>query len=182
MNIIWNQNPFKTHLELDERDKALIYALTRQSVYEDMVYDCTTVDEIFSDRLLERVAAEATRLMSYYVPELENGASHLGDCCSDCTSCTRCVAEEMCVVDTMAGIGSNRRYIRAAFSNIPANQSDNLINLVINDLLVSPVVPNWNASEDLIQKWTSEKRAAAQWLIAYRDAHIDFWKSRNEWD
>jgi hypothetical protein len=123
-------------------------------------------DENRSDRTFDEYVDWLTR---EYVEALSLG--HGGDCtCVPC-SCTKCHAEMLVGVDTIAGLGKHEAsYIGGAFApkGAPARTIDEAI-AHLSDYEPKDV-KDWGIPH--VARWREEARRAHEWLIAYRREHF----------
>jgi len=108
-------------------------------------------------------------LVREYAEELSS--EHSGDCtCVPC-SCTKCHAETLVGVDTIAGLGKHEAsYIGDAFA--PRGASPRTIDEVIAYLsdYEPKDVQEWGIPH--VARWREEAKRAHEWLMAYQREHF----------
>lgn len=189
MRIEYHQNPLRTKVFLDEKDKDLFLLKIEQEVLFEALY---SVHYHLSKREtpdIERAKMEASLvdtgysnyiadLLDAYTQDLLQG--HIGDCtCVPC-SCSKCHAEHILGIDTIEGLGKHLAYkIDSAFSR--EDGSPRTIDEAIEQLDI-PLSENPNEHykkhpemyKQYLPKWQKERIAARDWLINYRTTRGPF--------
>lgn len=188
MKINWHPNPFRTTVEIDDRDKQMLLLAIQNEQYSEILCSlkldlngefnrpALTDLEVIKKEVdkwggicnLDVDSEEVQNYISYLNTE------HMGDCtCVPC-SCMRCHAEEMLGINTIKGLGKHQ-----ANSVLGAFGKDG--NKTINEALVSlytireyrkPATwPDSVGYEVHIPRWESERISAAAWLKQYKEEH-----------
>lgn len=178
MKIIYNQNPLKTKVGLSELDLAnMRNKLKIEQIYNEIFESYYKVDNIDTIKLTleilidsednedSKINKEVERLISYYVQELTQGYSHLGDCTKVCCSCTKCNAEDTLGINTLEGLVC-LSYIDSAFDKPDTTLSQAIENLSSP----SKSTEDWHAP--YIDSWNIQRIAALESLKKYRDKHF----------
>lgn len=191
MKINWNQNPFLTSVEIDERDEQMILVAIQNEKYTsllcnlDMELDgkfnwpaLTDLDEI--KRQVDRWSAICNlEIDSEEVQMYIYGLStpHMGDCtCVPC-SCIRCQVEEMLGINTLQGLGKHQAYkVQGAFGKEGSKSIDEAINSLNKPYTIENRSDSYRdySEEDynnLLVRWNSERESAIRWLQQYRERH-----------
>lgn len=193
MNIIWNQNPLATVIELDDQDRKLLRAkLEAEDLLERVVGARMELDpehrewigkiwrsQHGRERTVEDSVQEALSRLTLedvaWTPELDQDAadleaelrkSHDGDCTCQPCSCLKCRAEGLLDVDTIKGLGKHEAlYIQMAFKEAST------LNSAIEWLAcyVPTVKAGWEGP--YLERWGQEAKRAGQWLVQYRTDH-----------
>lgn len=197
MKIIWNKNPLRTVIELDEFEKKEFWYKIKIKELEEIVTTGHFTlshhewhNKAIKPRTLEETVAEAMRELdpSYVYNEGESegkgidarvqelfeyymadlAGPHVGDCtCVPC-SCTKCHAEDILGINTIKGLGKHSAYkVDSAFGKNNERSIDEALEHLKN------YVPkaDWAGWEAHADRWTKEAKAAYEWLLAYRQAH-----------
>ena len=198
MKIEWAINPLETKVFLDEADRkylrqairleaalnAISYRdirdkktdpkdIERYSIYVKQYDDIAHDEDEVSARIDERVAD--------YEAELQSG--HLGDCvCFACT-CSKCWAEHLLDIDTIAGLGSHEAHnIDMCFTDTstkPWSRAERTAAEALEELAKphSRVKPeDWKNHtqeeyESHIPRWEEERERAFKWYQNYVKEH-----------
>jgi hypothetical protein len=140
MKIIYNKNPLRSVIELDEHEKEIFKMKIKEEELLDAISSAhfTLTHHEWRNantkktRTIEETIAEAVEeLDTNYVYSSgkykDNGlnervnllydhymtdlqGTHAGDCCCFACSCSKCHAEEMLGIDTMKGLGKHEAY------------------------------------------------------------------------
>lgn len=186
MEIIWNQNPLRTSVILDDSEKAILRLKVHIDVLEDVLsniaYDIAhdknftldTVEKIVDYKVWcgdfedepSKLHERTIKLTKIYCDELESGF-HVGDCTCDPCSCFKCIAESYVGVDTTKGLGKHEgHYIANAFA-------DNItIDEAISSLENYNPKATWPGWEAHASRWKADAKQALDWLVAYRNEHF----------
>lgn len=188
MKINWNQNPFWTTVELDERDKQMILAAYQNEQYSDLLCDLnmrlkgefrdlplTDIEEIktIADkwRAICNLEVESEEIQDYisYIDD-----QHGGDCtCFPCT-CMRCYIEGMLGIDTLRGLGKHEAStVLGAFGKDGKKTIDEAITALEADkeYIKPDTWPDSVGYEIHIPRWESERVNAIEWLKKYKEQH-----------
>jgi hypothetical protein len=192
MKIHWNQNPFKTKIEIDSRDLELLLRRHQSEEYADILceLDLRLQGKIGGEALtdpkniLEKISSwSAIYDLSIDSKEIQNYVEwlddeHCGDCvCLPC-SCVRCEVEDMLGVNTLEGLGKHEALkVLRAFEKVET--IDEAINS-LERLLEQPFTSNkpdlWKMFsqkeyEKHIARWKAETVNALKWLKIYKIKH-----------
>lgn len=144
MKIIWNQNPMRTVVELNDEDRLAMCASAKADGGE-----------------LDANALET---------ELRN--SHCGDCIGVPCACLKCWAEGYAGIDTLPGLTKHLAHkVNAAFGESGDRSLAGAIEALTN-YAPKPWSQNREIWDVHLPRWHEEAKAALAWLIAYRDRHF----------
>lgn len=188
MKINWHPNPFRTSVEIDDRDKQMILLAIQNEEYVDILcsLDLWMEGKIKKDTppTMEDIQKQTSRWgeicnmtvdseeVRYYVSYLDT--EHMGDCtCVPC-SCVRCHVEEMLNINTIKGLGKHQAHkVLGAFGRDGTNTIDEAIeSLEQNPEYKKP--DSWPDSigyDVHIPRWEKERESALKWLKAYKKEH-----------
>jgi hypothetical protein len=189
MKIIWNENPLKTVIEIDERDKERILLFIQNEAYIDILCN---LDNAMNGRYskqepltdLEKIKSKIEKweeicnmtidCEEIQIIESDLKGSHGGDCTCWPISCMKCYAESALGIDTLKGLGKHEAHaIMGAFGE----------NRTIDDALRHLYKPtertkleSWAkfSQEDYekhIPRWEAERERALIWLKNYKEEH-----------
>lgn len=188
MNIIWNQNPFRTEIKLDERDKHMILLAHQNEEYTQLLcslnldlngkYVSTALTDLEEIKRITGKWEDICNLtvdsenIQCHISSLE--IEHLGDCtCFPC-SCIRCQVEDMLGINTIKGLGKHSaRKVMNAFGKDGNATIDEAIACLEK-------VPSYEKPETWpdavgysthIPRWETEREAAVKWLKNYKIEH-----------
>lgn len=189
MRIEYHQNPLRTKVFLDEKDKELFRLKIEQEVLFEALYSVHYHLSKNETPDVERAKREASlvdtgyskyvdELLEAYTQDLLHG--HMGDCtCVPC-SCSKCHAEYILGIDTIEGLGKHLAYkIDSAFSREDGSPRtiDEAIEQLDIPLSEEPNEHYKNHPEmykQYLPKWQKERIAAREWLINYKNTHGPF--------
>jgi hypothetical protein len=207
VTIVWAPNPLRTRIELDDVGRRFLWMRLKLQAHEDCMCDAffelnaehRKTNRDGTPRTLEERAAAAAKILDLdYIlgDEERNGkkidqyideraasfaedllAEHCGDCtCVPC-SCTKCYAEGLLGIDTLAGLGKHEASkIGGAFK--PKDGEEVSIEEAVSRLEdYHPVYlgpPSWPYEEwqKHVPRWIEEGKRAYEWLETYRRAHF----------
>lgn len=190
MKITWNENPLDTKIELDDVDRKLLRARLQVESYKELLFDIEYAlkgeDGPYKSMVLqERVQDALDRIAEYekstnasieeaaidYEKELQG--THVGDCtCVPC-SCSKCFAEEILEINTIAGLGKHSAYKVDSAVRKSGSISGAIEQLQNYDPAYDPKSNFDKATWDLhVPRWKKEAEHALNWLIAYREEHF----------
>ena len=193
MKIIYNENPLRTVVELDENDRKIFWLKIKVEELQDKLFEVhfhLSPDEFFDlDRARkeadpekyiqednqEKVAIDkrVDSIFEYLVADLQG--IHSGDCTCVPASCMKCRAESILGIDTLKPFPGKHElhYIDGAFSK---NNSLAEALVYLRDHKVSREKPeSWSRStqeeyESYIPRWESEQARAYEYLKNYANA------------
>jgi len=190
MEIIWNKNPLATVINIDDRDRELMRAKIK---YDELWSDVCRIRFLADPKWKRHDPEEAIKqiisidhrelndrvdeLMEYYESSLHQ--VHCGDCTCVAASCSKCSAEELLGIDTIAGLGKHEGAKLSGYFSKYA-EIDEVLE-ALNNYRVTPFVENkaWQngrATEEYynshIPRWTREAKNAAEWLRDYKNRHF----------
>ena len=190
MKINWNQNPFWTTVDLDDRDKRMILLAYQNEEYTNILcsldmdingkYNTEPLtdmekikEEVHKWESICNLTVDSPEIMQYisFINE-----THFGDCtCVPC-SCVRCWAEDMLGINTMKGLGKHQASkILGAFGKEGNRTIDEAI-----ESLEQPTsyikTDAWKSFtqeqyESHIPRWENERVTAIEWLKKYKEEH-----------
>ena len=181
MKIIYNQNPLKTQVFLDDQSRQLLRAKIHIDSLEDIVYNALyqwsehedikpvmeSLNKIHSDSFEKRIDDLVA------LDEQELLGEHLGDCTCMPMSCMKCHAESMLGIDTVPGLGKHEAsYIHGAFGRDGDRSIDEAIESLSRPISEEPN-EHYKDNPDLyrkwLPKWNQDRIGALQWLIDYKN-------------
>ena len=189
MKINYHQNPLRSTVEIDNRDKERILLYIQNEYYTDILceLDLWLKQEIKKDDepTLEKVHENIRNWgeicnmgidyeeVKAYEEYLQ--MTHGGSCTCWPMTCAKCMAEEALGINTIEGLEKHSAHkIMGSFGE------NGTIDEAINRLEAKPEYTykpeSWiNFSqkdyETLIPRWESERKAAVNWLKAYKEKH-----------
>lgn len=191
MKINWHQNPFKTKIEIDDRDKERILLAHQNEEYSNILCDLNlelngkynrqalTDLEVIKEKVGAwgeicnlKVDSDEIKAYFYYLD-----TEHLGDCvCVPCT-CMRCWVESMLGIDTLNGLGKHEASnVQGAFGK----DGERTIDEALEELKIPYSYETRNSVWDKypreeyekhIPRWNREREYAVQWLQKYKEEH-----------
>ena len=191
MKINWNQNPFLTIVEIDERDKERILIAYQNEEYTNILCDlelelkgkynrpALTDLEVIKEKVgkwgeICNLEVDSEEIQSYigYL-----NTSHMGDCtCVPC-SCMRCYVESMLGIDTLPGLGKHEASnVLGAFGKDGKKTIDEAIEALQTPHNYETRHSSWDKYpreeyEKHIPRWDAEQKRAAEWLKKYKEEH-----------
>lgn len=191
MKIIWHQNPFKTKIEIDDRDKERILLAHQNEEYSNILCDLNlelngkynrqalTDLEVIKEKVgawgeICNLKVDSDEIKAYF-DYLDT--EHLGDCvCVPCT-CMRCWVESMLGIDTLKGLGKHEASnVQGAFGK----DGERTIDEALEELKIPYSYETRNSAWDKypreeyekhIPRWNREREYAVQWLQKYKEEH-----------
>lgn len=188
MIINWNQNPFKTKVEIDDRDKHMILLAHQNEEYTNILVSLDfgitgkyksqkfeTIDEVAKEikewEYICNLTAESEDIQAYF-DYLDT--EHMGDCtCVPC-SCIRCQVEYMLGINTIAGLGKHSAgKVYGAFGKNGDKTLDEVIAILEADkeYIKPDTWPDKVGWDVHIPRWESERKSAVEWLKKYKEEH-----------
>jgi|ERR1700691_1629201 len=191
MKILYNQNPLKTVIELDETDKKLVKLSIRYANLEDLTYDIIDgiletiknnimVDyktlEKSSDRieLYDRINAATNNDYDFIIEELSG--THIGDCTCMPASCTKCRGEEYLGINTISGLTKHQACIISNIFNKENITIIQVLNLLLTKTWEKP--DNWSSQkqwEEYLPGFKQTYLETYNWLYEYYNIHKENW-------
>lgn len=196
MKILWNENPMRSSVELNDDDKKLLKAKIMIEILTEFCYDIKFGSE--DQASLERQERTIKAIKNFDVEQKEKRAdehyeyaiaalssTHCGDCTCVAASCEKCWAEDLLGINTIEGLSQHAgRYILGGFSN------DRSIDEVLDDL------KNWEAGpregawmkysqkdyDKLCKSWKSQSDSAYKWLLNYKETKLEMEKLDDSYD
>jgi hypothetical protein len=198
MKFEWNVNPLETAVFLDDADRKYLRLAIRMEAalsaisHRDLRDDAKTpedaeryakylkdYDDVAFDE--DEVSADIDKRVEMFEAELQG--PHVGDCiCFACT-CTKCWAESLLDIDTIAGLGKHEASkIDSCFTDTSTAtwSRKTLTSAEVIEELSKPVSrtknEHWkNASQQswdaCIPRWEAERARALTWYKAYIKEH-----------
>lgn len=188
MKIDWNQNPFLTTVELDERDKERILIVYQNEEYTNILCDldmelngkynrpALTDLELIKEKIgswgeICNLSVDSEEIKNY-ISYLDT--THMGDCiCVPC-SCMRCFVEAMLGINTLRGLGKHEaNNVLGAFGKDEKKTIDEAITTLEADkeYIKPDTWPDSVGYEVHIPRWESERKRAIEWLKKYKEEH-----------
>lgn len=188
MKINWNQNPFLTTVELDQRDKEMLLSAYQKEEYENILCDLdlhmkgsikkdipVTVELVHSKISqwgeICNISVESDEILNL-IKAVDY--PHCGDCiCLPC-SCLRCQVEEMLGIDTIKNLGKHpASKIYSTFNKESVKTIDDAI-FDLEKEIAYKKPDKWPEAvgyEVHIPRWEAERKSAVEWLKAYKQEH-----------
>lgn len=194
MKIIWNQNPLRTVVELDEHEKEVLWYKVKIQEMEELLYTAhfhLTPDYGYFNAAKVQQACDPSYFISdeynkdkpslinqtvderhkTYLDALQG--SHDGDCICHACSCIKCHAEQLLGVDTILGL---RKHQAAAIhqacggwkEQIPIEQAIK----TLEEYDAHKRIPQWKGEQKWYDKWNLDHKQAAEWLKMYKNTHF----------
>ena len=199
MKIEWNQNPLETKVFLDDSDRKYLRlaiqfeAATSAISYRDLANKKETPEDIerykkyvdYYDRIVFLENAEHEAELDEEVKNYEEDLQgyHIGDCTCFPATCSKCWAESLLGIDTIAGLGKHEgSAIDSCYWNTtskPWSRVEKTIDEVIKELS-KPMKREKNEAwknqtqeeyEKHIPRWEAEHKRAREWLKKYKQEH-----------
>lgn len=193
MKIIYNKNPLHSIVELDEKDKQLLWYKIKVEELEELLSNVhfhleegkyfdleqarkdSDPDYYWNDEKSE-LDKRCDKLLKHYIIEL-NGY-HDGDCTCIPGSCSKCHAESLLGINTISGLEKHAAYqISGSFGKNNEKSIDDVIKHLAN-YDPTPSDPNsesWKkigGYEQYVPRWKAQAQEAHDWLISYKNEHF----------
>ena len=187
MILHWNENPLKTIIELDNRDKRMILKSLQAEKYLEILSNLDfTLDRKIKKNDLPLTLEQVHQKIKNWGPicnmkvtdeEVEwviqsLKSEHAGDCtCIPC-SCEKCIAEEYLGIDTISGLGKHEAAkIQGAFKL--GKTIDNAISILSEEkeYIKPDTWPDKVGWECHVPRWKKERESAVKWLTDYKQKH-----------
>lgn len=183
MKITYNQNPMRTTIELDEREKKEFWYKLKIEQLEwklcgGRFYLCHEFDAYNPERAKEELTYKEAELdkyvdemCEYYIQNLLD--IHCGDCTCVPASCDKCHAESLLGIDTIKGLGKHEgSKVSAAFDMKPGGVDGRSLDEAIEVLACYKPRAEWEGWEAHAERWATEAANALAWLNAYKEQHF----------
>jgi hypothetical protein len=166
--ITYTSNPLNSVIELDQNQKREFYQLVKNYELKDIIYairyrlkeKIPDTDDIIRLCKLSKSDEYVNQLYESLLDSLDDG--HYGDCICVCCSCTKCMAEELLGINTIAGLEPHSaNWISCSFSN--GETLDEAI-----EYLKEPLTRKQDIKQSDYDRWSKERVDALHWLIEYR--------------
>ncbi len=184
MKIIYDQNPLKSIIELNDDEKRILKLNIKIDALYDGIYDALyyidTDLDLTKQSLTNCVQSEVVENNINLDEEVEQmydslidsiTQSHNGDCICEPMTCAKCLAEGFIGISTTKGINKYALYyISSAFGDDGTNTiSQALVNLKIPFEIIDGD-DEYTISNKT--KWNDERNKAYNWLLTYKDTHF----------
>lgn len=198
MKINWNENPFRTTVELDDRDRKILLLAYQVEEFTDILCyaDMTFGDEneTFTDESRAKKMISNWRKIvdldenSEQIKDLEEYLKyqHSGDCtCVPC-SCPRCQVEDFLSINTIEGLEKHSAYkIQNVFERFDIEKKEfiKLVSGIDEAIEKLSEVPEYKPSDGWLEhstveyynqqipRWEREREYAVKWLKEYKKDH-----------
>ena len=202
MRLTWNENPMMTTVELDEKEKELMWHKVK---IDQMRWALLGVHFHLEDRKdseynnfdLDRARQECDpeywygkedsegdkppcdkrvdELMEYFLEALMG--PHCGDCTCVAATCDKCMAEEHLGIHTTRGLGKHQAVkIHSAFGEYmrPWKRKRDIHEVIeyLENYDAAKTPPDWEGWEPHVERWNEEAKNACEWLKNYRNEHF----------
>jgi len=179
MDIIWNPNPLKTRVEIDDRDRQMMRLKIENNFLFGRLYDAYTNVGRYSIETLETdMEAHVDRMLSYAEKCLRSDEQHCGDCTCVPASCGKCRAEGYLGIDTIEGLGKHEAgYISRSFigGRTIEKALDYLENYEVGAETRETFITQHKYTEEqfaaLAESWKKQADRAYEWLKNYGEEH-----------
>lgn len=186
MKIVYGENPFVTKVLLTDIEKLKLrydlkvrelenrlydaYFYLTEEKYKDEARVLSALDPSYyteeEDGVKTKLDERVDKLYACFIEDLEEGY-HVGDCtCVPC-SCSKCHAESMVGVDTIALLGKHEAHV--LWEEFMENGNDNITCIEVYDRLVAKGAPvateDWHVAH--LDRWGAEYVRALKWLKSY---------------
>lgn len=191
MKINWNQNPLRTTVDLDDRDKNMILLAIQNEEYSQILCHLNlwlsgeidkdkpqTTEEIYKqvkkwgEICNMTVDHEDVQLV---IEDLQYG--HAGDCTCFAMSCAKCRAEEYLGINTIKGLGQHEgSKLISAFGKDGNRTIDEALAILKTPYDYETRHSSWEKYpreeyEKHIPRWEAERKNAIEWLEKYKEEH-----------
>lgn len=181
MKIEYEQNPLKTKVILDEKEKQLLkekikydqlqwaaieLALDIENgrVTKENITSNDSYNKIMDEKIIEE---ESSNLLENAIEALQS--SHGGDCICAPATCPKCYAEELLGICTTKDLDKYAgHYINLAFHAKGATTCQEAIDILKN----YNIRKEDNDPEEVYQRWNKNKNDAIKWLEKYQQDYI----------
>lgn len=192
MKITYTPNPLETIVELDEHEREMFKLKLKLEQLEERIFGAqyhlgmnpyapNQLDIEKAKRDLEydedKVEARINELLEHYIEELRS--SHRGDCICVAMSCSKCHAESLLGIDTLAPFPGKHQmhHVASAFScwNPETEQHDKpevSLDEAIQKLANFKPSATWAGWEVHTDRWAAEAKTAHEYLVNYRNTHF----------
>jgi hypothetical protein len=192
MKIIYTENPLASKIILDAKDKEIFRLKLKIQGLEEVIYGAyfklkkkdggypklydpeegvNRLQEWVDEQNDEGDTKHFTECYEYYLDELENG-EHCGDCTCVASSCTKCYAEGLLDLNTIAGLGNHSgSKVSGAFRTHETCAE-------VIEYLRKPITLEPEDGKDkswwkpYIPRWNTEREHAIEWLIDYQKTKL----------
>lgn len=179
MEILYNQNPLHTSIELNDMERMNLWHIIKAEELQERMYDAYFL--LTNERFYDVNKAISRLDPNYYLsndkPDIDKRVDELYDeylsslsepHCGDCTcvacSCIKCHAEDKIGVNTLQGLGQMSAYtIQMAFGGHYGNRT-------LPEAL--DILKNGDDSDPQLAKQSTHRIAAFNWLLEYKDKHF----------
>lgn len=188
MKINWQPNPFRTTVEIDDRDKQMILLAYQNEEYSEIL--CGLNMELKGEygrpalTDIEAVKKEIDKWGAICNMEVDSeqircyisylNTEHMGDCtCVPC-SCIRCHVEDMLGINTIKGLGKHEaNKVQGAFGKDGDKTIDEAIATLEADreYIKPDTWPDTVGWSIHIPRWEKERQNAVVWLKKYKAEH-----------
>lgn len=195
MEIIWADNPLRTVVKLDEREKKELWYKLKVEELQEMIHSAyfalthvewsnknikpTTMEDAVKEAVSDldpeywcsddksKLDQRIDEMHAYYVADLQGW--HIGDCTCVACSCTKCHAEGLLGIDTIKGLGKHSAHkVDGAFRV----GEDRKLNCTIDEALEKLRHPKYEPPTD-------PERLKAWGGVGGYEKHIPRWKEEN---
>lgn len=201
MKIIYKEDPLATVVELDEQETEILRLKIKLEQYEEMIFSAhwsltrsaeylaglprpQTIEQAREEAIKEldpeywcddgnKLDARVDELLKHYVEELKG--YHVGDCTCFPASCSKCHAESILGIDTIKGLGKHPGHKIYSMFNYKDGETWKTrgIDEVLEMLRTYEPKADWAGWEDHVPRWKAEGQRAYEWLLKYKEEHLD---------
>jgi hypothetical protein len=186
MKIIYNKNPLRTTVELDEIEKKEFWYKIKINEMTNLLYEAHFFLEENLEKVKKAVDPEyyssenneldkrCDLLLEQYLNDLQD--IHVGDCTCVAMSCSKCHAESILGIDTIPGLKKHSSYkIDGAFGKNNEKTIEEAIESLKNYKVNIENPKEWDrlgGYEQYIPRWMEEAKDAHDWLVDYKNRHF----------
>lgn len=194
MKIIYNENPLRTVVELDENDRQIFWLKLKVEELQNKLFDVhfsLTEDEYFNidrarkdadpnvyiqedDQEKTLIDKRVDVLLDHYVKELQD--VHSGDCTCVPASCMKCRAESILGIDTLKPFPGKHELAKISAAFLPGRSLTDVLTYLKDYKIPREKPESWKNFtqeyyETLLPRWEKEQVRAYEYLKNYVTDH-----------
>jgi tRNA G10 N-methylase Trm11 len=194
MQIIYNENPFLTKIQLDEFEKKEFWYKIKIQMLEDDLFstnlylsnpDMKNLDKAKASckftkyykengETISKIDTYCNHYLNHYLEALDD--EHYGDCICCACACTKCQAEKYLNIDTLPNLDKYMgNHIYQEFKKSETKSIDEVLKNLENPTFEKG--KSWESSsqeefDKHIPKWKKESQHAFEWLLNYKKIYL----------